>query len=91
MVPPGWPGLYFMGFFNTDTALNMVFEHQARWIRAIESGEATLPSAKDMQADIQAKNDWVLKHYKNTDRHTIEEEHVTYLKELARSLIPARA
>ena len=75
-----------MGFFNTDTALNMVFEHQARWIRAIESGEASLPDVPSMQSDIKAKADWVLAHYKNTDRHTIEEEHVSYLKELARSL-----
>jgi len=86
MVPPGWPGLYFMGFFNTDTALNMVFEHQARWVRAVESGEAALPGVPHMQADIKAKNDWVWAHYKNTDRHTIEEEHVSYLRELARSL-----
>lgn len=86
IAPPGWPGLYFMGFFNTDTALNMVFEHQARWIRAIESGEAALPSAREMKADIERKNAWVRKYYKHTDRHTIEEEHVPYLKELARSL-----
>ena len=38
IVSPGWPGLYFMGLFNTDTALNMVFEHQARWIREMELG-----------------------------------------------------
>src|SRR5262249_30823727 len=26
IVPPGWNGIYFMGFFNTNTALNLVFE-----------------------------------------------------------------
>ncbi|MEM7404711.1 MAG: NAD(P)-binding domain-containing protein [Pseudomonadota bacterium] len=86
MVAPGWPGLYFVGFFNTDTALNMVFERQAAWIRAVELGEARLPAVEAMHEDIQAKNDWVRKFYKATDRHTIEEEHVPYLKDLARSL-----
>ena len=86
MVQPGWPGLYFAGFFNTDTALNMVFERQARWICAIETGAAVLPSAAQMEDDIQRKNEWVRKYYKHTDRHTLEEEHVPYLRELQRSL-----
>jgi cation diffusion facilitator CzcD-associated flavoprotein CzcO len=86
IVPPGWPGLYFMGFFNTDTALNMVFEHQARWIVELELGRAMLPTTSEMQRDIERKADWVRRTYKQTDRHTIEEEHVPYLKELKRSL-----
>ena len=85
IVPPGWPGLYFLGFFNTDTALNMVFEHQARWVRDIELGTAALPEESEMHADIQRKNNWVASYYKATGRHTIEEEHVPYLKELAKS------
>lgn len=85
IVPPKWRGLYFLGFFNTDTALNMVFEHQARWVRDIELGVARLPDATAMEQDVQRKNDWVAKFYKATDRHTIEEEHVPYLKELKKS------
>ncbi len=86
MVPPDWPGLYLMGFFNTDTALNMVYEYQARWVRDVELGEARLPPKLDMRAAIQAKNDWVRTTYKDSPRHTIEEEHVPYIKELKRSL-----
>lgn len=86
MVQPGWPGLYLMGFFNTDTALNMVYEHQARWVRDIELGEAALPSKVEMDADIRRKNDWVRRTYKDSLRHTIEEEHVPYIGELRRSL-----
>ena len=86
MVQPGWPGLYFPGFFNTDTALNMVFEHQARWIRAVEIGEAVLPSDDDMWADIKAQERWVGERFKDTARHTIEEEHVVYLGALKKSL-----
>ena len=69
----------------------MVFEHQARWIRAIESGEARLPEVAEMRADINAKNAWVRQFYKNSDRHTIEEEHVPYLRELAQSLKQMRS
>ena len=46
IVPPEWPGLYFMGFFNTDTALNMVFEHQARWVRELLLENARLPERR---------------------------------------------
>ncbi len=86
MVPPNWPGLYLMGFFNTDTALNMVYEHQARWVRDIELGQAKLPPVADMEADIAAKRRWVKAHYKASPRHTIEEEHVPYIRELEKSI-----
>lgn len=85
IVPPGQPGLYMMGFFNTDTALNMVFEHQARWVRDIELGIAKLPSEADMRADIAAKHNWVAGRFKTTPRHGLEEEHVPYLAELKRT------
>lgn len=86
MVPPGWPGLFFMGFFNTDTALNMVFEHQARWIREVLLGNAPLPSAKAMREAIALREEWYAAQYKHSPRHTIEEEHVRYLGDLSRTL-----
>jgi dimethylaniline monooxygenase (N-oxide forming) len=85
IVPPDWPGLYMIGFFNTDTALNMIFEHQIRWVRDIELGGARLPTSDAMRADIQAKRDWVTTNFKGTPRHGLEEEHVPYLGELKRS------
>ena len=86
MVQPNWPGLYLMGFFNTDTALNMVYEHQARWVRDIELGKAKLPPIAAMEADIAAKRQWVETYYKASPRHTIEEEHVPYIGELKKSM-----
>ena len=91
MVRPGWPGLFFFGFFNTDTALNMIYEHQARWIREISLGNASLPSETEMWADIAAQEKWVAKYYKDTSRHRIEEEHVPYIIALKRSLKLMRA
>lgn len=85
IAAPDWPGLYMIGFFNTDTALNMVFEHQVRWVRDIELGEAKLPAPDAMRADIAAKRRWVEENFKHTPRHGIEEEHIPYLGELKRS------
>lgn len=82
---PGWEGLYFVGMFNTTTALNLVFERQSRWICAIERGEAALPSPEEMRADIEAKKQWIAKYYQASLRHTIEEEHLYYLDELDKS------
>ena len=86
VVPPGWPGLYFLGFFNLDSALNMVYEHQARWVREIELGQISLPGREEMLADIERKNQWQDSNYRHTPRHTIEEEHVPYILDLKRSL-----
>lgn len=86
MTRPDWPGLYLMGFFNLDSALNMVYEHQARWVRDIELGDAKMPTAAEMEADIKRKDDWVKQNYNDSPRHTIEEEHVPYIQELKKSL-----
>jgi cation diffusion facilitator CzcD-associated flavoprotein CzcO len=83
IVPPGWPGLYFAGMFNTTTALNQVFEWQAKWIAEIELGHAALPSRDEMVADIDAKQRWIASAYQNASpRHMIEEEHLPYQREL---------
>jgi cation diffusion facilitator CzcD-associated flavoprotein CzcO len=82
---PGWDGLYFAGMFNTTTALNLVFERQAQWICAIERGDSALPTDEEMRMDIEAKKQWIARHYQASPRHTIEEEHLYYLDELDRS------
>lgn len=91
MVPPGWPGLFLMGFFNTDTALNMVFEHQARWVREYLLGNAVLPSDAEMRRAIAERTAWYKSQYRDSARHTIEEEHVRYLTDLRVSLKAALA
>ena len=77
-----------IGFFNTDTALNMVFEHQARWVRDIIAGKVQLPSSEVMRQNVEAKAAWVHTHFKQTPRHGIEEEHVPYLAELKKAGAP---
>ncbi len=86
IAPPDWPGLFFQGFFNTDTALKMVFEHQARWVREILPGNAALPAPEEMRRAIAERKAWYARNYKHTPRHTIEEEHVRYLTDLRKAL-----
>ena len=86
MVPPQWPGLFFMGFFNTDTALNMVFEHQARWVREILLENARLPDVPEMHQAIAGRSAWYATQYRQSIRHSIEEEHVRYLTDLKQTL-----
>jgi hypothetical protein len=82
IIPPNWSGLYFMGFINTNTALNLVFEHQARWLVALETGKRKLPGHSEMNRFINAKKAFIARFYKESPRHTIEEEHLHYLQEL---------
>ncbi|HTP97390.1 MAG TPA: NAD(P)-binding domain-containing protein [Burkholderiales bacterium] len=86
IVPPEWPGLYLMGFFNTDTALNMVFEHQARWVRELLLDNARLPGVEAMRRAIAERAAWYAGQYRQTMRHSIEEEHVRYLTDLKTTL-----
>ncbi len=82
IVPPGLPGLYFVGFVNPTAPLNLCFEYQSRWICGIERGLVVLPPAPAMLEAIAAKRAYVRRNYKNSPRHTIEEDHPVYFREL---------
>ncbi len=91
IVPPDWPGLYFIGMTNITTALNVNYEHQARWAREFILGNAVLPSREEMRADVEAQDEFVRTNYKTTPRHAIEEEHLRYFPALKKSLREAIA
>lgn len=87
ILPPDQYGLYFVGFLNsTAHALNRLFEYQSRWICALETGDIVRPSADEMRRDIAAKHDYIHKHFKESPRHTIEEESLLYMRELDRQM-----
>lgn len=86
IVPPASPGLYLLGYFNTDTALNYIFEHQAHWVAAVETGEAVLPVEADMNQAVTERRQWVADVYRGSPRHHLEEESVPYLQALRQSL-----
>lgn len=89
MVPPNWRGLYFLAFFNSDTALNWICEGQIRWIREHETGRAALPSTAEMLQDIEDRKAWVRSNFKDTPRHNIEVEHLPYFADLKKTMAAA--
>ena len=91
IVPPDWPGLYFIGMTNVTTALNVNYEHQTKWVREFILGNAVLPSRDEMYVDIEAQDEFIRTNYKATLRHTIEEEHLRYFPALKKSLREAVA
>ncbi len=91
IVPPKHRGLYFLAFFNSDSALNWIAEGQIRWLREFELGRAQLPTEPEMWTEIAERKAWVAKHFKDTPRHGIEVEHIPYFADLRRTLRQAQA
>ena len=90
IVPPNWRGLYFLAFFNSDTALNWICNEQAKWIAEFETGRAVLPSKSEMIEEIAQRQKWVQDNFENSPRHGIEVEHLPYFDELKESLKACR-
>ena len=91
IIPPAWPGLYFVGMMNVVSHSNLWgYEHQVRWLREFILGNAARPAEAEMWRDIEAKERFTAKEFKATIRHTIEEEPVVYFPQLRRSLQAAR-
>ena len=90
MVPPDWRGLYFLAFFNSDSALNWITEGQIRWIREHEIGRAALPTKAHMLEEIERRKAWVRRHFKDSPRHGIEVEHMPYFADLRRTMKEAQ-
>jgi len=86
IVAPNLASMYFVGFFNTDTALMKIFEEQLRWILEIETGRAKLPDRDTMEQAINERTSWVRGNYKDSERHRLEEESVPYIRALHRSM-----
>ena len=86
IVPPDWRGLYFLAFFNSDTALNWICNEQAKWIAEFETGRAALPTkGRNARGDRRAPGR-LAKNFEVTPRHGIEVEHLPYFDDLKKSL-----
>jgi len=90
IVPPDWRGLYFLAFFNSDTALNWICEGQTRWLREHEAGRAAFPDRAGMLDEIETRKAWVRTNFKDTPRHAIEVEHLPYFADLKRTMAQAQ-
>ena len=91
VIPPEWPGLYFVGMMNVVSYSNLwAYEKQVLWLREFLLGNAVTPSVDEMNRDNDAKDRYIAKEFKQTIRHTIEEDPVRYFPELNRALRAAK-
>lgn len=84
VVPPGHPGLYFIGLIQPIGAVMPLAEQQAHWVADLIAGEVTLPAESEMRAQIAAYDRAVRKRYVASKRHTIEVDARAYRGELDR-------
>jgi CRISPR/Cas system-associated protein Csm6 len=69
---------------------NWAYEKQVLWLREFLLGNAATPSVDEMNRDNDAKDEYIAKEFKQTIRHTIEEDPVRYFPELNRALKAAK-
>ena len=97
VVRPGFPGLYFVGFFNVSGGGNIrMMDDQAEWVAALEAGELGLPSADEMMRRIKQDQTRVAQLYPDSPRYGLEldprDYRIALAKEVRRgaALKPAR-
>ncbi len=84
VVRPGYPGLYFVGFFNVTGGGNIrMMDDQAEWIAVIEDGRVGLPSRAAMEADIAKERGTITKLYPDSPRYGLELDPGHYRRDLA--------
>ncbi len=84
VVSPEHPGLYFIGLIQPIGAIMPLAEAQAHWVAEIIAGDVTLPSVREMRAQIARYDAELRKRYVASKRHTIEVDALKYLRELQR-------
>jgi hypothetical protein len=82
VVDPQHPGLYFIGLVQPLGAIMPLAEAQSEWVADLLDGSATLPSGREMQAEIAAYHRAVEKRYVKSKRHTIQVDFLEHLAEL---------
>ena len=91
VVPPGAPGLYFVGLIQPLGAIPPLAEAQAEWVADLLAGEARLPSGAEMRAAILAEEARLEARFVASSRHTLEVDFHPYLRALHRERRGGRA
>ena len=77
------PTLAFIGLIQPWGAIMPISEMQMRWVSRVFTKRATLPSQKELVADIKRTKDEMSKRYIKSARHTIQVDYVDYMDEIA--------
>lgn len=77
------PTLAVIGLLQPWGAANPVVEIQCRWVTRVFNGKVKLPDRETMWRAIKRKQASVNKRYVQTQRHTIQEDYIGYMDEVA--------
>jgi hypothetical protein len=90
IVPPGRPGLWFMGFIQTVGSGIPLTEYQAQWAGDIVSGMLELPPPAEMDRWIAHDQKAMAKRYQRSERHTMQVDYWRYINTMKRARHPGR-
>ena len=89
VVPPDWPGLFFIGLVQPLGAIMPLAELQARWVAELLTG-GKLPPPAEMERRIEWDRAAVCARYVPSPRHTIQVDFFPYKKVLETEIAAAR-
>lgn len=84
VVPPGRPGLYFLGLVQPLGAIPPLAEVQAEWVADLVEGKAALPPEPVMRASIGETERGLGERFWPSRRHTMEVDFFPYLRRVER-------
>jgi hypothetical protein len=84
MVLPTHPGLWFIGLLQPLGSVMPLAEKQAEWAADLLQGRCVLPSAAQMQRDIERFTAKMAKRFVASPRHTLEVDFHPYLRAVAK-------
>ncbi|MFB6099324.1 MAG: NAD(P)/FAD-dependent oxidoreductase, partial [Salinibacter sp.] len=82
VVPPGQPGLYFLGLVQPAGPLPPLSERQSRWIADLLTGTAALPPAGSVRQWINDERERRRQRYHESPRHRLEIDYWEYVRQL---------
>jgi dimethylaniline monooxygenase (N-oxide forming) len=91
MLPPGVPGLYFVGLVQPIGPTIPLVEIQAQWLAAVLAGAVDLPDAAAMEREIAAHRHWIDRQYVGSARYTLEVDFRRYAAQLRKDMKRGRA
>lgn len=86
VVHPHRAGLYFVGLVQPLGAIMPLAELQSQWIAGLLRGDMKLPSAREMDREIDEYLAGLARRYVASPRHTIQVDFHPYIREIQREM-----
>lgn len=88
IVPPEWPGLWFIGFIQTVGANISLTEYQSQWAADIIAGRIPMPSHDEMAKWVAEDQKEMAKRYVRSERHTMQVDYWRYIRTMKNARHP---